>query len=326
MSNYLIMSFCILKFNLFMNGEIMQQFLACDIGFGSTKVKSANSNFKFPSAVAMRKKSQASISNDDTYHYEGHDYLVGDSATRDALTTRDYTFLEKYAPLLLFKAIVDAKLNPSKEINLATGLSLLNWNKKEAFAEKLVDFIIDKTHVKNVNIQVIPQGKGIFVNALEIMPEINNQLVLVVDIGYNTLDVIPFENGKALAHEAWATPQGMNLIVDELRKDINSSHGVAISEARINKIMQDGCIFVDGEEKDLKVLIENEQQRYKEIIINELQTRNSDLYKSAHKIILAGGGSYFLKDQMFQKNIIFADSPLEFANVNGYWSILKNEA
>ena len=303
----------------------MKQFLACDIGFGSTKVKAEQNLFKFPSAVAMKKKSQADISHDDVYHYEGLDYIVGESATRDALTTRDYSFLEKYAPLLLFKAIQDSGLNPNEEINLATGLSLLNWNKKESFANKLVDFIVNKTRVKNINIKVIPQGKGIFVSALETMPELDKQLVLIVDIGYNTLDVIPFENGKAMAHEAWATPQGMNLIVDELRKEINSRFSVNINESRVNNIMQDGFIFVDGDEKKLTILIENEQQRYKEIIFNELQTRNSDLYKSANKIILAGGGAYMLQNQTFQKNVIFSNMPFEYSNVNGYWSILKNE-
>ena len=99
------------------------QFLACDIGFGSTKIRSDDLLFKFPSAIAFKKNSQAEISVDDVFHYEGQNYLVGDLAVRDALTTKDYSFLEKYAPLLLYKSICDAKLDPKSEIHLATAYS-----------------------------------------------------------------------------------------------------------------------------------------------------------------------------------------------------------
>lgn len=301
------------------------QFLASDIGFGSTKNKTENKLFKFPSAVAIKKNSQADISTSDLYHYEGIDYIVGELATRDALTTRDYSFLEKYAPLLLFKSINDAGLDPTKEIHLATGLSLLNWTKKEEFANKITDFVINKIRVNNINVKVIPQGKGIYVDCLKSHPELSNQLVLIVDIGYNTLDVIPFENGKALAHEAWATSQGVNLVVDELRKIINRDFGISANESRINDIMLKGSIVIDGEDRDLNTIIDSEKRKYKELILNELIAHNTDLYKSANKIIIAGGGGYILQNLEFKKNVMFANNPLEFSNVQGYWSILKGE-
>ena len=301
----------------------MQQLLACDIGFGSCKVVHAKGVFKFPSAIAFKKSSQEDLFNEDIYHYDGIDYLVGDHAVCDALTTRDYSFLEKYAPLLLYKAIVNTKLKIKNEIHLTTGLSLLNWNKKEQFASKIVDFIVNKSHICNIQVNIIPQGKGIYLDMVESRPDLKEQLLLVVDIGYNTLDVIPFDNNKVLSQEAWATSQGISLIVDEVRKSVDKSYGMTINETRANNIMQKKCISIDGEVCDLSIMINSEKFKYKEIVLNELCTRNSDLFKSCDKIIIAGGGAYLLDDLDFGSNILFADKPYEFSNVNGYWKALR---
>ena len=273
----------------------------------------------------LKKNSQAEIATDEIFEFEGLKYNVGSTAIRDALTTRDYSFLEKYAPLLLFKSIQDAHLDVKQDIKLATGLSLLNWNKRNEFAERISDFVINKTHMNKINIKVIPQGKGIYTECLSYMPELKEQLVLIIDIGYYSADFLPFENGRALASEAWASNQGMNLVIDEMRKVINSNYGTSFNETQINEIIQSGSLSISGEKKDLSVLIQGEKHRYSEIILNEVRTKNHDLYKSADKIIISGGGAYTIVDiDLAEKNIIFSQSPYEFANVNGYFKELKN--
>ena len=117
----------------------------------------------------------------------------------------------------------------------------------------------------------------------------------------------------------------MNLVIDELRKLLNRDYQMSMNETKINQIMQKGSISIDGEERDLSILINDEKQRYKELILNELITRNPDIYKSANKIIFAGGGAYTLQEQEFKKSVTFANQPFEFANVQGYWKILKGE-
>ena len=135
-------------------------------------------------------------------------YLLGDAAVRNALTTRDYSWLAKYAPLLLFEAINRATLNPVDEIQLVTGLSLLNWAKRNEFAERLTDFIVDKIHVNNIKITLVYKVQGVYLDCLTRVVGLASQLCLIVDIGTNTLDVIPFESGKPLAAEAYATCDG----------------------------------------------------------------------------------------------------------------------
>ena len=167
------------------------QKIACDIGYGFTKYKTTGGVASFPSAIAHARKHQADIGMNLAHEFEGGSYLVGDHAVRNALTTRDYSWLIKYAPLLLFKAMNQAELDPSKDIQLVTGLSLLNWAKRQEFAERLSDFVVDKLRVNNIKINLVPQGKGVYLDCLTKVKDLANQLCLVIDIGTNTLDAIP---------------------------------------------------------------------------------------------------------------------------------------
>ena len=294
--------------------------IAVDIGFGSTKFIYNEAFIKFPSAISKLKSSQADIDQAEVLEFNGSKYLVGDNAIRNALTTKDYYFLEKYSPLLLYKAFELAKIDNTKQITLATGLSLMHWSKRAEFAEMLTDFIVNKNRVQ-VNVKLIPQGKGIYIDYISKHHHLQKELVLVVDIGYNTLDVIPFEHGKAIASEAWASPQGVNLMVDEVRKRLSQEYNFSFTEARINNIMQKKTITIDGEDRDISLIINEEQENYHEIIINELTTRNPDIFRSAKAIILAGGGAYYFDNQL-TKNIVHTLTPYEYSNVRGYYKSL----
>lgn len=298
------------------------QKIACDIGYGYTKFKTNGCVASFPSAIAYARKSQADIVLNQAREFEGGNYLVGDLAVRNAVNARDSTWLIKYSPLLLFEAITNAKFSPSNEIQLVTGLSLMNWSKRQEFAERLTDFVVDKIRVNNIKINLVPQGKGVYLDCLTKIQGLANQLCLVVDIGTNTLDVIPFENGKALASEAWATSDGVNKPIQEIQKLINREFGVSTSEAEVARIMRTNQIAIGGESRDLSVWINEEKQIYFEMLLNQLISKNSDLYNRADVIIFAGGGANYAPDYLpINKQFYFAVEP-ENSNVNGYFSLL----
>jgi hypothetical protein len=55
-------------------------------------------------------------------------------AMRNAITTRDFSFIEKYTPLLIYRAILLSGIDiHSDDIEIATGLSLLNWKDKDKY-------------------------------------------------------------------------------------------------------------------------------------------------------------------------------------------------
>lgn len=299
----------------------MNNAIAVDIGFGSTKAMTNQSLFKFPSAITRVKESQGDLVINNAFDFRGKNYFVGDDALREAITTRGYSFLQTYGPLLLYKAFLDAKMDITNNIKVATGLSLLHWKNREEFASLLTDFIVNKNRVKS-QVQLIPQGKGIYVDFISKNQQFENKLVLVVDIGYNTLDVIPFEKGRPLVGDAWATSQGVNIIINELRKKLAKELSISFSEARINECMIKKFIQIENEEHDISKFVDEEKENYNELVTQELQSNNYELYKSASAIIISGGGAYHF-GELKAKSMIFTDSPYELSNVRGYYKLLK---
>lgn len=297
--------------------------IATDIGFGSVKSLCNKSLSKYPSAVSLVKRSIFEPS-ETLYNFNGLNYLVGQDAMRDAYGTRDYIFLEKFAPLLLFKVINDAQLDITQPLRVSTGLSLLNWDKREQFAASLQDFTVNNTRFNNIELFVMPQGKGVLVDCMKQSPELRDELVMVVDIGYNTLDVIPFENGKPLANEAWANTFGVNTMVNELGKYIVSNFGMSLNEAKVNEAFQRGWINC-GSRKDLSIIIDEEKQKYVDSVFQVLKSKNSELYNSCDSIIIAGGGAYAFENYTFEdKKVIFPRGEYEFSNVRGYYESMLN--
>ena len=106
------------------------QVLSIDVGYGHTKCMFKGETFKFPTAISHAGIGATNFVATDAYEFEGNRYFVGDSkAVRDGLPTSDFSFLKKYAPLLVYKAIeISAEkygLDLTKEITVATGLSVL---------------------------------------------------------------------------------------------------------------------------------------------------------------------------------------------------------
>ena len=74
-------------------------------------------------------------------------------------------------------------------------------------------------------------------------------------------------------------------------------------------------------------IVQQQLEIYAEIIYNEVSAKNQDILNRVFAIIISGGGAYLLKEsntQIFDHQV-FSDMPYEFANVRGYFSVLKDK-
>lgn len=301
--------------------EVKQQ-LAADFGYGLCKFRYNDEYLIIPTAVARARLTQASFEHAISYEFEGKNWLVGESAVRDAMATRDYHFLELYAPLFLFEAIRYFVIDTSQPIELSTGLSLSNWNNRAKFSERLSDFVVNKIRINNIRTLFTPQGKGAYLAILQKHHELANKLVCVIDIGTYTLDAIWFENGRALLADSWASHHGTFLIIKELQKHINSRFSISSSEAEINTVLRTMKMSLAGDECDFSIFIEQEKEDYLNLILDKVKNENANLYQRADAIIFAGGGASLCADYLGNdKQFIVCDNP-QLANVDGYASLL----
>lgn len=306
--------------------------IALDIGYGDVKCKIKDKIFKFDSAVCYAKNTYTELGNHPTYEFEGKRYLVGKEAVSEAFTTRDYAFLEKYAPLFIYKAlelanIPNIKPNKNKkddlQINLITGLSLVDWKtKKKQFADRIKSFYINGNEI-NLNVILVPQGQGIFTYYAKKHPEVHNQKVIIDDIGYNTQDRLVFDNGVPNPLESYATNTGANRIVTEIQTILSSEYQMDFPEQEIKHFLINKNFTIGGQKKDISNLINSEVEKYFEFYMNESRGKKKALMSRADKIIIAGGTAYYLENLSFPENVTFMKNEKhEFLNVYGYWEEL----
>ena len=300
------------------------QKIAIDIGYGDTKVMVNDKTFKFPSAISQIRQSQIQSSEQDAkaFSFNNAFYLVGDDAINSAIATRGYGFLQKYSPLLIYKAIVEVGFDFNKPIEIATGLSLVNQGEAKDFISKISSFVINGVSLES-KVFLFAQGQGIYND----MKEHKEGLVCVVDIGYNTLDFLVFENGKPNNALCFANEKGANIAIVDLQK-ILRQFKVDFSEQEAKKVFLDKKIKIAGEEVDFSDVINSSMQHYADEIINEIINKNGDIIAKADSVIMGGGGAYFLQKEYLQEaqkaNYVFAKES-EFSNVRGYFSGAFNQ-
>lgn len=306
--------------------------LAIDIGYGHTKVQYGEKIFKFPTAIAISKTQMTE--NESAIEFEGKKYLVGDDALRNAITTRDYAFIYRYSPLLIYKALLILGIQDEKDISINTGLSLYDIEKDAEFDSKspnrgvefkkrISHFFVDQKEFTFSEVKLFAQGQGVWNDFCSENGYLENGYEVVVDIGYRTNDIIVFKDGKPEKSESAADDKGVNVVVGELRKIINKRYDITLTEQEVAQVLKDKSILIYGVEKDLSMTVDDIIENYIDSLFASLKSEFGTILKSSRRVIISGGGAHILlgnKDS-FPSNVVFRkDGEFEFSNVRGYYN------
>lgn len=304
--------------------------ISIDIGYGHTKVKTEEKEFKFPTAVALAKTQMIETSST---LFEGKKYLVGEEALRSAIMTRDYAFLYKYSPLLIFEAIRLAGCLNQKELEIHTGLSLYDLekkaefnaecvNRKEEFKKRVGSFVVNDEQYKH-KIVLFAQGQGSWSDFCSEHGYLDKGYEVLIDIGYRTNDILVFKDGSPNKAVSQADDKGINIIVAELRTILNKQYDITLTEQEVSEILKEKSISIYGAEKDLSNIISGVVDNYIDTIFSHLKAEFGSILKSSKRVIISGGGAYILKEykDIFPSNIVFNHKGMyEFSNVRGYFN------
>ncbi len=305
-------------------------YLAIDPGYGDVKVFDGKKEFKFVNAIAYAGNTQGGIKNAqiEQFEFEGYKYLVGEDATyNDPMITRDYKYLEKYSPLLIYKVLKMLGVETTDEIHLVTGISIKDWHNKEEFGNRIKTIFVNGEQYK-VKPKIIPQGVGIY-EQYKATHEISEDFFAVIDIGFNTLDAFIFKDGLPFQKYYFANTNGVNKIVQQVINIISSKVPgyTDISEQDAKEILSAKKVRIANNYVDLSTDIQQEIMIYTEQTVNNINAKFSNIINKVVGCIIAGGGAYFLREnkvKMFDHDI-YPNVPFEFANVIGYWEATYNE-
>lgn len=297
------------------------QLVAIDLGYGHVKVclliNGELVTFKFPSAVARAKETMVDLGPDDTvYEYKGRKYRVGEDAMQNAVSTRGFEFLTSYGPLLIYVALKKAGVDLSKPFSIGTGLSIVDWGNREEFKSVLSSITVNGETIKPKEVTLFAQGQGIFRDTGS-----PDGLVSIVDIGYNTLDYLVFKNGAPVPQDSSATRKGAHLMITNIQKLVSRKFSSDISEQHANEIFTRKGFKFGGTEHDMTKLIADEQEDYSDLVVNELKN-TCHTFNLADKIIVSGGGAYYIDPKCLPESAVFSEKPFEFSNVRGYFKLL----
>jgi len=268
-----------------------------DLGFGWCKVcTSEGTCFKFPSWLAYH--TSTAISEMDTVSVDGVEYVVGEDAKyeRQKITMSDINDLISY--FNVFKKYALQKADIKEDVaQIITGLPPIHKNK----AGK----------IEKQGATVLPQGFGIY---LDVKDKVKSNEMLILDIGFNTVDYILVSNGMKKKGNT-LEKQGVERMVEMFRSQIDISFVKQFPLQRIMEIFEKGYVSLEGEHIDLSHLKKRATDEYNEILKTRLKSEIGNLLDEIESIVLAGGGAYYIKN--IRKDVYIPDAP-EFSQARGY--------
>jgi plasmid segregation protein ParM len=296
--------------------------IGIDIGYSTTKVFYNGDYIKIPSAVSFANDTGIEFGSSDFYEFEGQKYNVGERASNDeSFVTTSSSFIAKFGPLIIYHVfnklgLLDKGALPA----VRSGLALVDWNQRAEFIERLSTVNVNGTEIK-LDVTLIPQGAGVgldFVfNAREgVWPE----TLMVLDIGYNTINVLNFQDGEPVRNLLKSYPgHGVSSIIAPFKSYLENKFRMKFSEQEAIKIFVTNKFVFNGEnqteivDKVQESKIQFVQKMFNSVLASEKKQM------STSTVLIGGGGAYFLDDIEFgHKDLHFPNKPYEFANVRGY--------
>lgn len=179
-----------------------------------------------------------------------------------------------------------------------------------------------KVHIAQVRVLPQPIG-GLFDHAVRhnVYGRMRNQMNLLIDPGYYTLDWVTAQGVKMINARSGAHAGGMSAILATMGEAISRKLGSQLTDySAIDDAMRNGTNpRFYGREFDISEYVELAKAKARQFIaVLANKVGNS---ADIDNIVLVGGGAQFFKDVVQEKfpnhNIVIGDDPI-YANVRGF--------
>ncbi len=297
--------------------------LAVDVGYGYTKYAYQDKLSKFPSAVAHI-PALTGFGETSTYTYNGSYYLVGENARlSETIPTRTENFLVKYSPLLLYHLF---KKEGLKSVDtLCVSLSIAEFREKKDDLEEVCKvFTVNNEVYRQKEVVVFPQGLGIWITSGA------PKDAIIVDIGFNTLDVLTIIDSKPRPEYSFSlSNMGVGNIIDAINDWVNSHFpGNSLSPHMADEILLNGGKFkIFRKQYDLSDFIEEQKRLFADDVISSVLSASKlkKVLLSIDEFIIAGGGAYYIPQEVADKHGFYIPENPEYANVKGFLIAAQSE-
>jgi plasmid segregation protein ParM len=300
--------------------------IAIDIGYGQTKIKYKDKIVKFPTSIALFTDTGIEYGDTSVYDFEGEKYLVGsDNTLNESFSTMSFEFIYKFAPLIIYHILKKFDLaGKPMPLQINTGLALVDWTKEnvQKFKERLSEFEVNNDKIQLIT-NLVPQGIGIFMNynANHKDENLAKQNVVVIDIGYNTINLLHINKGKFQRPTSKSYPgHGVSSLIKPFRAYLENKFKTSFTDQEAMQYAIEEKMFWNGiEQKEIEKYIKDEKRKFVLKLFKSVLQDELPLLGRAHKVLISGGGSYLLQNAKLPPHYVVDDEPMEFSNVKGYY-------
>jgi len=328
-----------------------------DLGFGDVKIVAGLDSGlgkhhkkilkKFPTAVAYAREGIIGNLGDNgkTYSFNGRKYAVGDSALqyRDVFSTRDINFLMHFSPLLAFAAVerlvqegsMCPEIMQSGEKQVCLGIPLAYFHsRRSSLAGAVRQCHVSGTLLDFAEVEVRAQGQGIL---FDFMLDENgrpiedrlNMTILIVDIGFNTVDILGVVNGSSSREWSGMIERGgISRICQQVGDYLQREFGFDLPEQSLKDVIIKREINLYGATKDVSGIIREASEEYADWLMQEVRSRWDGFLQKADRLIIAGGGAYYVgKDfsAKYPEGFLFVPGNPEYSNAMGFFKYLEGK-
>lgn len=284
-----------------------------DIGFGWTKVAEDGREVgKFPTWVAYYDKDMADV---EPIEYGGRAYVVGESArySRQRIELVDLEMLVRFMPVVVEYVRREHKVGG----DICGGLAPKHYayyKENESLNRRLNGLLR----------LVLPQGVGVLLDVDGSIKE--GEVVLVVDVGFNTVDYVLAKKGGDRYHkyaigsiEGLGVLRAVELFKEKLPVQLDILKGFSFS--RLVEAFEKGYATIEGEKVNLKSYVEFAKEEYVDLLLSRLKMELKGRVEERDRLVLAGGGANLLSAEVFGKNTVKPSLP-EFSNARGFSKVV----
>ena len=347
--------------------DITPKLVGIDLGYGQIKVMTNDFKIRFLSAVGTPISdfsktaginSEQELMNSLALTYEGQKYFVGHNAlvnTRNGKMTlrqNKAEVVDNKIKLLTALALLIPEDDNYGEFEIITGLPVLEFKNqceilKDAIANNNKPFECimhygNKEVLKMIKInfvKVVSQAEGAFYDYVlnkngDLISGREDDvagMVMVVDVGYRTTDIVTMENGLYIEPLSDQLNKGVNQIHQEILRLIMSKLNIKRELKDMDAIVRNGELFHNMKTYKIADIIAQASKPFSEDIVENLHTISNDRLGSMQHIILTGGGAElvfpYVKKALNGIIEVSIMSESEYCNASGYFkfgTLLKN--
>lgn len=299
--------------------------IGLDIGYGYTKVASAYGDYFIFKTAVSRFVPERVWGNSAEYVFVGSEkYVVGNAASEvlsgNFSVSDDFVGTDEYYAIIAY-VLEKCSQKDTKLLVLGLPPGLYTEQRTIELVNKLQNLALYNKEGKPIpvppKVLYIPQGSGIYFS--HIFGGFSSDYflnIVVIDIGYYTLDAICFVKGKFLPGVAKSYPAGSKFLIEKVKESFNRKYGLFISDNLCEALLKNNRIFHFGKEYVLDTT-EIVRQYYHDQVIRAIKDYASNLrqYGTTIDKVIIGGGSIIWTPEI--KGAIIVNDP-QMANAIGY--------